>query len=177
MDSGDIINHLQESPRWILLGFQEQTVSVLITHETVMVYSADDIGPSNGRPEAPLSTVTAIAISEQTGPEPGIRPCNIAKSNSPSLGTSGSIGSAHHHKSSSIPISSPAHRSRKENSTSVSSIVAPGVLQQSTSQALIAPAMPERVNRPPPPLLRLSKPTIQRSSHLVIWRQGGNDTL
>lgn len=38
-----MINHLEESPRWVLVGFKERTVAALITHETVMVFSTEDI--------------------------------------------------------------------------------------------------------------------------------------
>lgn len=58
--------HLEESPRWILVGFREKTVIVLITHETVMVFSTEDIEEGFEHPGVDLEP-TLPDIAENTG--------------------------------------------------------------------------------------------------------------
>lgn len=193
MNSRDIANHLEEAPRWVVIGFGDKTVAVLITHETVMAYVTEDIelppmesesfslpaitlsrlpsGP-NSRPFSKMTirTSKSTSISKRTRYESKTPPQIISTLSQPSLVTDYYVESPQYPESSDVPLSRSLCDCRDDDTTIQSSFTIPQVGRQSAGRGLVPPA-PKPFNRPPPSLLRPSQPTtaLTLSDHMAAW--------
>lgn len=57
-------SHLEESPRWVLVGLGEQTIAVLITDETVMVFLTTEDITEDVEPPTTISTSSLMEIAD-----------------------------------------------------------------------------------------------------------------
>lgn len=158
LNSPDIIHHLEESPRWVLVGFGERTVAVLITHETVLVFLTDDIGLSLpvSRPMAEVNTHQKAAIPN---PQPTPKRQRICEPETHSSGGTPiypdwRIPFTQCSVSPGTPLPDPACDSQQDPTTGLAVVIA----QRPPCRTSPRPLAKKPVG-PPPSLLRPSQTT------------------